>query len=179
MRRLWISGAVLLSCILGVGSGWFLWQSEGNTRAPSAGSDVLQDEGVAEMSRYENGKYGFSFSHPASYTVTEMKDTGADIVLIRDAFGNALQVAISPFDEPIATLTPERVRRDLPELVMKDVQEIVIDGMTPALSFIDPGKGLGATREAWFVSAGSLYQLSTYADSPSLLDGVLSSWQFK
>jgi len=107
MRRLWISGAVLLSCILGVGSGWFLWQNEGNTRAPSAGSDVLQDEGVAEMSRYENGKYGFSFSHPASYTVTEMEDAGADIVLIRDAFGNALQIAVSPFDEDLAKLTPE------------------------------------------------------------------------
>ncbi|MDO8594907.1 MAG: hypothetical protein Q7R93_05380 [bacterium] len=129
---------------------------------------------------YKNAKYRFSFKYPEGYTVRSIPDeaTGGDIVLVQDLAGKAgVQIALSPFDEPNAVLTPNRVEQEA-GITVESPQDVLIGKSGKGLAFIGHGTDFGTSREVWFVFGTTLYQMSTYIEWDELLKNVLSTWQF-
>ena len=129
---------------------------------------------------YKNAKYRFSFKYPSDYAVTILPDegTGGDIVLIQKKDGKSgVQIAVSPFDEPNAVLTPNRVEQEA-GITVESPQDVLIGAHGKGLAFIGRGTDFGTSREVWFVFGTTLYQMSTYIELDELLKNVLGTWQF-
>lgn len=131
-------------------------------------------------SLYESEKYSFSFKYPSNFSVDELsvKDGSGDIILVQEKSGEiGFQVFISQFDET-GSLTPERIKRDLPNITIENPQNVILSDGIVALIFISSDPTIGETREVWFVKGGYLYQVSTFAYLDSWLAGVMSTWRF-
>ena len=76
--------------------------------------------------------------------------------------------------EPVAA---EQFKTDDPSGVMKDAQDITIDG-TPAKSFFGYNDQMGDTREVWFIHGGYLYEVTTYKPLDTWLTPILQTWKF-
>lgn len=124
---------------------------------------------------YQHQKPHFSFAIPEGHTVGEVIEQGGETIVVQDvSTGLGFQLFISPFDEDI-TLTQERIRQDLPGLVMESVQTIPIAERT-GVAFVSQNQTFGTSREVWFVYGGYLYQMSTYLESEVLLLRVLETF---
>lgn len=133
---------------------------------------------------YENEAYEFSLNMPENFEASEI-DNGEEgrTILLQDAGGNGIQIAVSPFDEDTGagyTLTQERIEHDVPDLKIVDAQPVEVGSNYRGLAFkSDNGAFGGASREVWFVFGGNLYQISTYDRLDDLLKQIFATWQFK
>jgi len=126
----------------------------------------------------------FSFEYPADLSVSSFGvayDESGEIILVQDNKGKGgLQIIVSVFDEDVV-LTEERIRRDIPDLVMLDVRVRTLgigEKKVQAVVFTSTNSSMGKSSEAWFVYGGRLYQVSTPRDAEYLLDKILTSWKF-
>ncbi|MAF13679.1 MAG: hypothetical protein CMI53_02185, partial [Parcubacteria group bacterium] len=71
------------------------------------------------------------------------------------------------------------VKRDLPNIIMEQLQEFLIGNGISGLAFISESESFGTSREVWFVWDGNLFQISTYIESQDLLQEILRTWRFK
>lgn len=142
----------------------------------AAGEVEGQFAASSDLSRHDEPKYGFSFAYPSTYRVGGFSEESGDTLLLQNENGVGLQLLITPFDENI-TLTAERIRRDIPDLDMRNVETVQIGGVL-GVSFTSSGNDFGESAEAWFVRDSHLYQFSTYAGLKPLLDGVVTNFQF-
>ena len=129
-----------------------------------------------EDGRYVNTTYGFSFALSSEYTarIASLGEDGE--VLTFDAGGvKSFQIYVMPHDEP--AINEERIRIDLPDLVMKHVRAGTLADME-VLVFNSYDASLGDTYEVWFVRGGYLIQIMTYADNTEALNQILGSWKF-
>ena len=155
------------------------------TRPSNSVSEVVVSE-IADMSEtdftevYQNKKYRLSFKYPEGYTVTSIPDpeTGGDMILVQKQGGKSgIQIVLSPFDEPSAVLTPNRVEQEA-GITIESPQDVLIGSRGKGLAFIGKNTNFGTSREVWFVFGTTLYQMSTYIELDVLLKNVLSTWQF-
>ena len=144
----------------------------------SGGEEVILP-GTVLAHKYQNPDYGFSFEYPEGFNITEFEESDGYMILAQGVGEkNSFQIYITVYDEP-GPLTTERIKKDLPKLVMENSQEIMLGGggATPVVtapagsSGVDGGgggvtavvffskdesgasTGLGTsnkTREAWF-----------------------------
>lgn len=147
---------------------------------------LLRDQGKI----YENFDVMFNFLYPPDFTIDEIDDErGLTILAQNSAKKAAFQIFLNPFDEPAfvetsagkaRTLTPARIKKDLPNMVIENPQQVLIGANknTPALIFFSQDQTLGKTREIWFVGNGHLFQVETFADQDSLIGPVMDTWQF-
>lgn len=127
---------------------------------------------------YQNTKYGFTFNYPNNYRIGSFAEGEGDVVLLQDANAKTgLQITISPFDENINRLSEARIRQDLPDLDMQNVDQIML-GDLPAIFFTSSDSSFGNSVEVWFIKNGNLYQMSTYSYQLPLLEQVAKSMQF-
>ena len=155
-----------------------------NRPAPLTGSgqasspQEVQNQAPPEGQKiYENGKYGFSFSHQKEFSVSEFTEGGADVVLVRNGAANGVfKVSVSPFDEP-GPITKKRILQDIPKMLISDDKEISVGGKK-ALSFTNKDTA-GETFEIWFVYNGNLYQISAFPKFGKELDKILTTWKFQ
>ena len=131
---------------------------------------------------YTNDDYNFLLRYPDTLSVSEFKDSGATVVLIQES-GSArgFQIFISAWDEGVESLTAERIERDLPGLVMREVEKVRI-GISegyPAVLFQSENDGIGETREVWFVYNDNLYQVRAPLSYDTELSWVMSTWTFQ
>ncbi len=109
---------------------------------------------------------------------------GAENVVIQNLeAGVGFQIHIQPIDEDISVLTLDRIRQDLPDILIENPQEVILgegDTAGKGVAFMsnDPSFN-GRSREVWFVYNKHLYQIRTYAEYDPLVQAVLSSWVFK
>lgn len=142
---------------------------------------------------YTNSKYGFSFKHPSGFKVIyNPLEGGQEIITVeKDQSGpvpsepEGFQIFILPFDEPFdftqgkpGPITPERIKRDMPDLIIDNPQYISLD-KTQALTFYSFDQDLGETYEVWFTHKGKLYQVTTYKKLSELVKQVVGTWKFK
>jgi hypothetical protein len=151
------------------------------TTTPDMGAALVQNDG-----RYTNPNYGFSFMPPAGFTVAAFPNIdqgGIEVttVLVQDAAKQkGVQIVISPWDEPADALTTARIRHDIPSMRVSSISTREIGNIGTMISFASDNPDFGGkSLEVWFVAHDSLYQLSTYADSSAVLDGILSTWSFQ
>jgi hypothetical protein len=142
-----------------------------------AETEAFYDESVK---KYENDKYKFSLFYPKEYELITFEQGRVDVILIRQRGSDLdLQINISPFGENITKITPDRVKRDLPDLEVINPQEMKISrGKVDALIFNSGEDELDNKVEVWFVHRGRLYQISTYESLVDLSKIVLESINF-
>ena len=142
---------------------------------------------------YEDTDYGFSFFYPENFSIGAFADEeGTKTILVQNAEKNTgVQIFISAFDENI-TLTPERIKKDVPDIAMSDVKSISVgqeqrsDLGVPALrSDLDANavsfnsnNSTGQSREVWFVYKSNLYQISAPIAASGILDTIITIWHF-
>lgn len=152
-------------------------------------SATLDSETFKLLNIYTNPDYGFSFNYPEGLQISEFGEEQGRVILVGDKF----QIYVSAFDEP-GPLTPERIREDLPNIVIENPQVVTLGGKTSdvggktsdveernvtALVFFGRDPSLGKTREVWFAYSGYLYQVSSLAEFDAQLSKILKTWQFQ
>jgi len=173
MPRILITLAILLLMALGVV--WFLW---GRSSLPSLAPEAASDSAMGET--YRDNTFGFLFQYPTGYRVatTTFGDGGELITVEKDA-NTGFQIAVTPFDES-GPLTVERIRLDLPDMVMEEPRAFQVGGDAGAegVAFFGENAELGKTREIWFSHAGFLYQVTAYARMDKEIANIMGSWRF-
>lgn len=131
---------------------------------------------------YKNKTFGFSFRYPDGFGITEFSDDKGDVVLAEGG-GKSFQILINIFDEP-GPLTPDRIKQDLPQIAMRNVQLYKIGG-AQAVVFESEDSAVGQTFEAWFVwpeipypNGNYLYRIASLADFKPQLKEVINTWRF-
>jgi len=182
-------GIVLISVLL-------IWQFSGDTdknffiSEESGISFKLDDSSEAQERKEEIEKVAllpensyvsqspaFTFVVPEEHTVGEFEERGGTMVVVQNTdTGLGFQVFVTPFDEDITELTPQRIKQDVPSIVMQNPQQIAVSGNT-GLAFVSQNSAFGKSREVWFVHSGYLYQMSTYIENEALLLKVLETFR--
>jgi hypothetical protein len=111
-------------------------------------------QSIPHSNTYTNSTYRFSLAMPADFTATEGTESDASTtLLLQNRAGDGGQILISPWDEPAAALTPERITKST-GLTVTDPQPINISGTTGLTFKSDNPAFDGWTSEAWFVARG-------------------------
>lgn len=142
---------------------------------------VLNEENSKEFS-HPSGSFSFRYPDDMKAEILKENEDSLEVILVQNAKdGKGFQVMISPFDEDIGNkLTEERIKQDVPDLLIKDAQSILIGENGFGLAFLSDNEDFSKnSREVWFVFNGFLYQISTYAHLDPILQAVFSTWQFK
>lgn len=136
---------------------------------------------------YTDTDYGFSFSYPENYkprAFSDLEDTKTILIENSDTNQGA-QVFVSPFDEDIV-LTPERIKKEVPDLVVLEPQNRSLGGVTGVV-FRSTNALNTESKELWMVHKNNLYQISLPAQagvpvaqqtSPELFDTIVTTWHW-
>lgn len=151
---------------------------KGNGPAPVGNST---ESPTSEWKTYDNKTLGFSLMYPPEYISNDLvAEDGAVIVTIGEKgnLGFGFQINITSFDESPASMTVERIRRDIPDLVMEEPQAFHFGNLAQGVSFISQNE-IGKTREMWFATQRYLYQISAPIAFDPVLPKIMASWKFK
>ncbi len=151
-----------------------LYQGKSSSSTQEATSDATSSE-----NSYRSETYKFEVALPEGFRTSSIPDesTGGETILLQGTDAQ-VQIYVMPFDEDI-TLTADRVRADIPDIVLKNNRQVAIaDSSAKALVFDGEDEAFGSTHEAWIVHGGFLYQLKSRLDTGAVLDQVLEEWQF-
>ena len=175
----------IIILLLAVASGVFFWQkkhqsaSNRNQYQTPAENKKGQENDLTPSKLYENYDLGFGFLYPKTFEIQEIDDKPGFTVWVQNS-GNheSFQVYSIPFDEP-GPITPERIKKDLPNTVIDNPQNAIIgaDKDITALIFFGHSDSIEKTREIWFVSGGRLFQVTTYADLDSFIAEIMKTWR--
>ncbi len=139
-------------------------------------SDVASPSGNEVSSRYDSPNYNFYFDAPKGFRFTEIDDDRGVVILAEGSTGESFQIFVTPFDET-DPLTPERIKKDLPQKVVSNPRAATLDG-TKAIAFLSREEGTGEVFEIWFVRDGRLYQITTEIKFADGLQAILQTWKF-
>lgn len=186
---------IIILAVIALAGGlvWTLYVKGGNTgedkkTAVTTNSDASNID-LNSWNIYTNDDFGFLLRYPDTLSISEFKEGAATVVLIQEpSSARGFQIFISHWDEGVESLTIERIRRDLPDLVMREAQRARIgtgEGY-PAVLFKSDNEGVGETREVWFTyggppagEAGNLYQVRAPISFDTELSWVMSTWTFQ
>ncbi len=130
---------------------------------------------------YKNDKYRFSLKHPVDLTASSFTDetVGGEVVTVADeSTGMGMQIVITPFDEELVVLTPDRIKKDQPELVIRGAQEVILGAHGKGVAFLDAEKDEESHRQIWFIASKHLYQITAPFPSDTLVQNMLNTWEF-
>lgn len=154
--------------------------------APPAGGapDNAPDNALSQTYAHENPN--FSFRHPDGFSTSSLSDENGETVLVRGwSDQESFQIYITPFDEPFdpapggpGPITPERIREDIPDMVIEQARELEIAGVK-MLAFLSGESSAGRTREVWFAHGPHLYQITAYPEFDRGLAEILMTWVFR
>ncbi len=147
---------IIAVLIIGVGVGLYVGLSGDSYQFETGASQNVERPNVqANISRYIDPS-GFSFEKITGYEIRVLaEEIGKTLLFEKEGkAATGFQMFVSYYDEPALGFTTARIKKDLPDLVMKDVKEFDIAG----------GRGVsfesGSDREIWFVGGESLYQIT-------------------
>lgn len=135
-----------------------------------------QDFISGKKKTFTHSTLNFIFEYPEGYTIGNFPEgeDGEVVLLQKDNVG--FQLFIRPFDEDIA-LTPQRIRQDVSDIVMKN--ELIISvGGAQGVVFTSEEQG-NVTSEIWFVNSGRLYQITTYPEFDRIMADILETWRWE
>lgn len=133
---------------------------------------------------YKNDAHAFSLKMPETFEARSTTDENrVETIVLEDKVPSkspvGVQITITPFDEDLKVLTADRVKQDVPDLAISDIQTIEIGDEYKGLAFKSDNEAFdGASREVWFVFRQNLYQISTYERLDPLLQAIFGTWQF-
>ncbi|MBY0294045.1 hypothetical protein K2Q08_01785, partial [Patescibacteria group bacterium] len=129
---------------------------------------------------YRNERFHLSFNYPATYTVREVGSGLETSILVENTSDNkGIQIFITPYKDTDTTITVERIESEVPDIEVTDPQPILLGTAGEGLAFRSNNEDFGGdSREAWFIIAGNLYQISTYAEYDEVLKAIFATWSF-
>lgn len=170
-----------------IGVGAFLIYRGGSTQ-PSTTPYQETLPPLGDLSEtYTNYTLGFSVAMPKDFASTEIPgEGGVSTVLLQNKAGDGIQIVVTPLGETLMELTPDRIRADIPDLQMSDIEVLRVEGPSAAgqvsytgVAFRSDNEAFGGdSREVWFPFNGYLYQISTYARLDPLLKAMFATWKF-
>ena len=133
---------------------------------------------------------GFSFNYPSDFKIGTFAEGEGQVVLGQNqktketcpsealCAGGWFQFFTTEFDEE-GPLTSERIKKDLPDMVIENPQEILIgkEKNIPALLFSSENQ-TGKTREVWFVYNEYMFQVSTAVGGDNLIGPIMDSFTY-
>ena len=147
-------------------------ETSSSTIAAPARSDLTET--------YTHPTHRFSFKYPAGFTVRTTTDETGELLVVQNAKSEGFQMHIQQMDEDITNITPELIKRDLPDIAINNPQEVILDGSGRGTAFLSDDPAFdGKSREVWFARNRVFYQITTYSKYDSLLKAVLETWEFK
>lgn len=155
--------------------------NESAGESPDELSDTLTESPLSTegLATYDHEEPFFAFAYPKELTVTELtEENGNEAVVLEGGEKQGFQIRFFSFDEE-GPLTVERIREDIPDVVIDDPQAALITAARlPALLFWSQDSVLGKTRELWFIHDGYFYQLTTFPEFDTTLAGIMERWTF-
>ena len=153
-----------------------------NSLAPEASSTndtVGQVEGasVSESGVYTHQKPHFEFQVPEGYTLSRLENgDDGEALIIQSASGTAAQIFISPHVAN-ATLTPEQITAEQPELEMLNAKPYAVGGVAGVYfeNHIEQGWSI---MNVWFNKENFLFQATAYLENKQQVEAVLKSWKW-
>jgi len=180
---------LLILVALGAGWWWFFPHSvffiPQSAAPPTAQLEPYTVPPLGET--YTNEQYHFSLTLPEGFSAREMApyaettpgQARSTTIVLEDTQANGIQITITPFDEDLRVLTEVRVRQDVPDMAITNVQPVEVGLNHTGLAFKSDNPAFsGASREVWFVFRGNLYQISTYERLDNLLKEIFATWKF-
>lgn len=179
---------IIIVLVLGVGGYYF---AKSGVFSGGSGDKIMssgaEPEAIAEIPSYQyteefvHPTYNFSFKYPADFTVTQIPEENGEVILIQNISTKiGVQIMVTAFEggEDI-DLTADILRAEIPDLEIKDEQEVIIGSGRKGIAFVSDNEAFGGnSREVWFVFRGNLYQISTYAELDEFLKGIFGTWKF-
>jgi hypothetical protein len=136
------------------------------------------------LNTYFHKKYNFTFEYPSTFKTSNFIEGSGEQIQFQGNSGDWFQIYVTPWDEG-STVTPERIKKDLPNIVIKEPQQVVLgpkqkEGVGPrALIFFSKDGSIGDTREIWFVENSYLFQITTQKRLDTVVGGILATLVFK
>lgn len=168
--------------------GFYFWHNDKDSsglggllswRGDSSNAKIL----AGDAQTYDGGGTSdgsFSMKYPKDFTIQEFPigEEGKKFVFESKDPGRGMEISVIPFDES-GSITPERIKQDLPDAVINNPQNVsIIEGVS-ALSFASTDEYIGDTFEVWFLHNGYLYQATTYRAFASQMEEMLKTMKFK
>ena len=204
MKKAFISLVILVA--IGV-AGYYLVKNGGvgsgaeGERAAVPQSGAAQEQAQAEQKKlaqaaealaaaplsetYEDPDFGFSLNYPSALALTQIPadpESGAAETIIFEQAGAGLgfQIAVSPFTEENADITPERIKVDIPDMVIFDPEDVNLGALGKGTTFLDgDAKASGANRQIWFAGSGYLFQITAQPAFDAVMRKILATWKFE
>lgn len=120
----------------------------------------------------------FTVEPPQGFSKRELIDGENRIILIENPKGESVQITVSPYDEG-QNISPERIKRDVPDMEIKSPHDILVGGEGKGISFVSNNEAFnGNSIEVWFVAGNYLYQVSSDLELKPIVDDIIRTWQF-
>lgn len=152
-------------------------------------SPTAEQESAQENERiaYTNAEFGFFINYPGRLTIdeTDGQPEGKILAIKSENRPLGMSVSITDFGEPDGYPSLERLKKDIPDLKITDVQEISIDVLgkianQKALKFYSDNPIFGGNSvEAWFFHGGNFYQISASALDEQFFNDLIRGWRFE
>ena len=163
-------------------------ENSGNTDSASLTDTSLKDEADAfanaDLSEiYEDPTYGFSLKYPSGLEpilipADPESDTVDMFIFEQNGTGLGFQIIVSEFLEENADITPERILKDIPDMVIKKPEEVNLgEGRGKGTTFLDGEEGNSETnRQIWFAANGHLFQITSMPVFDKAMQKILATW---
>ena len=119
--------------------------------------------------------YKFSFNYPAGFTANILPSTeaGGETIVVQNQSKNAgFQIYLEPYDASDTDITKERLAQDIPEMKIKESQEVIIGSSGRGLAFV-----AADTNTARFgLSSAGRFINTALMENDTLLQRVLNTW---
>lgn len=173
---------LVLSALAFVGYGFFAYPAsssllpEGIGYQPDGEPPPFRAPSIDGKRLFRSDILGFSLYYPDDLFIREYGKGNTSTLTFEDVKGErGFQIFVVPYDAE--TVSAERFKMDLPSGVMKEAQEIIIDGARGSAFFSEDAL-VGETREVWFIQNGFLYEVTARKELDAWLAEIMQTWRF-
>lgn len=126
---------------------------------------------------YTDSDLSFSFTYPNDFTAKASGQPSSRLVLVSSSVdGQEFQLYVIPFGDAPSSVTPERIKSDVPGIDMRNAKMITVAGGGQGVSFLSTVDGVdGDVRDVWFALNGHLFQWSAPVGSEATMQAAIST----
>jgi hypothetical protein len=182
-KKIFIS-ATLTALIL-MSLGWYAFNRTSSLAPASLNPEVLisaSPRPVSALSEtFASTQFGFSFNYPKEFTSSVISDDPSAVtIVVQENEKRGFQIYISPFNDTDTIITAERIKQDIPDMVILEPQEVALTEESKGVAFISQDlEDTSKHREVWFVYKSNLYQITATLEIDELLKAIVNTWKFQ
>lgn len=147
----------------------------------SSTKEATGEISASDWEVYTNTVHRFSLRYPTEYIANEVPGEEG----ITYTFGKkgdldfGFQIYVAPFNESPGNMTAERIKNDIPGMVVDDPQAFHFGNTAQGVAFVSRDLYGGETREMWFATRAYVYQISAPRAFEPMLSKIIATWEFR